>query len=125
MTVYVDDAEIAATVGKHTSKWSHLTADTSTELDRFAASIGLNTSWIQYAGTPLEHYDITLSKRTAALRNGAIPITSRESGYQVMSKSNGIPFDLEEVREFRDSLSATTHLSTKNYDRKQEHDTGE
>ena len=118
MTAYVDDAEITTIVGKHTSKWSHLTADTSIELDRFAASIGLNPSWIKYAGTPLEHYDITESKRTAALRNGAIPITAREGGRQVMSKTKGVPFDLEEARALRGSLLPATHHLFKTNDRK-------
>ena len=111
MTVYVDDAAIAATVGKHTSKWSHLTADTSNELDRFAVSIGLNPSWIQYAGTPLEHYDVTVAKRAAALKKGAVSITAREGGYQVMSKTKGVVFDVEEVRSFRDSPSLSESTS--------------
>ena len=105
MTVYVDDAAIGATVGKHSSKWSHLTADTFTELDRFAASIGLRASWIQHGGTPLEHFDVTATKRDIALKKGAVPITAREGGYQSHAKARGLPFDLDEVRAFRANLA--------------------
>lgn len=104
MTVYVDDAAIG-TVGKLTHKWSHLTADTSTELDWFALSIGLRLSWIQDAGTPSEHFDITPAKRDTALKKGAIPITAREGEYQNQAKTRGKQFGLEEVRAFRATLA--------------------
>jgi hypothetical protein len=104
MTVYVDDAAIAATVGKHKSRWSHLTADRHEELVSFAVKIGLNPVWIQHEGNPLEHFDVTTSKRAAALKKGAVPITSREGGYQAHAKAKGEAFDLEAVRAFRETL---------------------
>lgn len=108
MTVYVDDAAIQATVGKRRAKWSHLTADRHEELVSFAISIGLNQAWIQHEGNPLEHFDVTAAKRQAALKKGAIAITSREGGYQVLAKSRGERFDIQAVREFRDSLAPST-----------------
>jgi hypothetical protein len=68
-----------ATVGSVSGRWSHLTADTHDELAEFARVIGLRQSWIQYPGTYREHFDLTEGMRQRALRNGAIPITLRES----------------------------------------------
>jgi len=47
MAVYVDSANIRATVGRLSSTWCHLTADTKDELHEFAARIGLRRSWFQ------------------------------------------------------------------------------
>jgi hypothetical protein len=47
VTVYVDDAAIAATVGWITSRWSHLIADDKDELHAFAARLGLRRAWFQ------------------------------------------------------------------------------
>lgn len=47
MTVYVDDAAIAATVGRVTSRWSHLIADDRDELHAFASRLGLLRAWFQ------------------------------------------------------------------------------
>lgn len=81
MTVYVDDSRIAATVGRIRGRWSHLFADTESELHEFAAAIGLRRSWFQ--GAPehgrLWHYDVTDSLRQKAIRAGARSVTWRES----------------------------------------------
>lgn len=80
MTVYVDNAAIPATVGRHTSRWSHLTADTKDELHEFAARLGLRRSYFQTCQLnrrctpdicPHWHYDVTAGKREQALRMGA------------------------------------------------------
>lgn len=87
MTVYVDDAAISATVGRHTSRWSHLFADTQDELHQFAKRLGLKREWFQPApsyaksGSPaaeMWHYDVTAPKRAQAIRLGARPVTARE-----------------------------------------------
>lgn len=79
----VDDAFIEATVpngGRSvSSRWCHMLADTREELDAMALAIGLRPQWIQRPGTAFEHYDLTTSRRAAALRAGAIAITWRES----------------------------------------------
>jgi hypothetical protein len=87
VSVYVDDADIAATVGRHTSRWSHLTADTKDELHEFAAKLGLKRSYFQvHDASPLcrggeqcphWHYDVTAPKRARALQLGAQPIDRR------------------------------------------------
>ncbi len=85
MTVYVDDSNIAAAVQNgtvtHTSRWSHLWADTQEELHEFATQkLGLRRSYFQ--GPPeheIWHYDLTEGKRWQAIRQGAVAVTWRES----------------------------------------------
>lgn len=87
MAVYVDDAAIPATVGRHTSHWSHLTADTREELHAFADRLGLRREWFQ-PGNPQArpgsfsaegwHYDLTVGKREQAIRLGALPVSRQE-----------------------------------------------
>ena len=71
MTVYVDDMlkDAAVRNGDYTvrGRWSHLMADTTSELLDFAAGLGLHRSWLQKPGSPLEHFDITAGKRLRAL----------------------------------------------------------
>lgn len=43
-----------------------------------ADQIGVARRWIQKAGTRDEHFDICKSKRTLAVKAGALEITSRE-----------------------------------------------
>lgn len=84
MTVYVDNARIPATVGTHTSRWSHLTADTKSELHKFARRLGLHQSHFQTckvtgrtcpaATCPHWHYDVTDRMRRLAISQGAVEI---------------------------------------------------
>jgi hypothetical protein len=84
VTVYVDDARIPARVGRITGRWSHLFADTQDELHTFAASIGLQRSWFQpgrpTGGQPSRHwhYDVTDTRRAAAITAGARPVSIRQ-----------------------------------------------
>jgi hypothetical protein len=106
MAVFVDDANIAATVGRHTSRWSHLTADTLQELHAFATGpLGLRREWFQ-PGTPLAnpgsysaqgwHYDLTENKRAQAIRLGAVPCSTQELAAIIMMRA---PATLERRRE--------------------------
>jgi hypothetical protein len=104
MSVYVDDMALRADVtsGRRTlqGRWSHLMADSTQELIDFAGQLNLNPVWLQRPGTPAEHFDVTASKRSAALQLGAIPIRYRtESPALIMSKRRGQPFDLDAVRD--------------------------
>lgn len=74
MAVYVDDAFVEGAWGKWTGG-GHMQADTPEELHEFAASIGLRREWFQERpGRPeRSHYDLTASKRDAAILAGAIP----------------------------------------------------
>lgn len=96
MTVYVDDARIPATIGRHTSRWSHLTADTKDELRAFADQLGLRRSYFQTckAGRatcppdtcPHWHYDLTEGKREQAVRLGAVEIDLRKFGELIAAR---------------------------------------
>jgi hypothetical protein len=74
VTVYVDDMQRPARVGRLNAVWSHLTADTTEELNEFAAKLGMQKRWLQHAGRVTEHYDLTEPKRQKAIRLGAVPI---------------------------------------------------
>ena len=78
MAVYVDDLKHYPTTSLREKTWCHMLADTSEELDQVAAQIGLKASWKQHPSRPTEHYDLTPSKRAAAIRAGAIQKSSRE-----------------------------------------------
>ncbi len=54
----------------------HMTADTLAQLDVMAHKLGLKPSWFQDGKYP--HYDLTASKRVAALGLGVQEITARE-----------------------------------------------
>jgi hypothetical protein len=87
MTVYVDDWRQRARVGRITATWSHLTVgpqDDLNELHAFAARIGLRRSWFQDKPWPRAHYDVTESKRQQAIAAGAVSITWREAGQQML-----------------------------------------
>jgi hypothetical protein len=71
VTVYVDDMLLEARVGRITSRWSHLTADTKDELHAFAAKLGLQRRWFQDKPRGHWHYDVTEGKRLQAIRLGA------------------------------------------------------
>ena len=79
MTVYVDDFHVQATVGRLSARWCHMTADSTAELVTMADAIGLRRAWIQYPGTWKEHFDVTESRRTAAVKLGAQQISMRDS----------------------------------------------
>lgn len=78
MTVYVDQARIAARVGRIPGRWSHMVADTDDELHAFAARLGLRRAWAQHPGIPHSHYDVTDAKRRQAIALGAVPIDRRQ-----------------------------------------------
>lgn len=110
MTAYVDDMLRPATVRHRGSvlhaTWSHLMADDTAELLAFAAVLGLKRAWIQKPATPLEHFDITATKRQQALDAGAVPIRYGESGYLTMAKRAGVRFDLALLRQDREEFLA-------------------
>jgi hypothetical protein len=69
MTVYVDD--VRHRFGRMVM--CHLWADTVEELHAFAARLGLKRRWFQCPPkASWEHYDISLSVKSKALKLGAI-----------------------------------------------------
>jgi Protein of unknown function (DUF4031) len=95
MTVYVDDANIPASIQNgnrtHTSLWCHLSADTEAELHDFAARLGLKRAWFQHAGRPTFHYDLTAGKRAQAVAQGATQITYHQMGELAASRRAAAP----------------------------------
>jgi hypothetical protein len=80
VTVYVDDAQIPAKVGRYRARWSHLFTDSAdfAELHEFAAGIGLLRSWFQRkpgSRYDFSHYDVTEAKRQAAIAAGAVEVS--------------------------------------------------
>ena len=83
MTVYVDDYRVPATVGRITARWSHLFVAPDgdiAELHALAARIGLRRAWFQDKPWPRAHYDVTDTRRAAAITAGAVPVNSIEAG---------------------------------------------
>lgn len=94
--IYVDDAGIPADVHNRETgrtvrgRWSHLTADTREELIEFATSrLGLRASYFQTCKMtkmcppetcPHFHFDVTVSKRKAAIEAGAVEVDIRRFG---------------------------------------------
>ena len=110
MSVYVDDMLLQASVTNRDhvvrGRWSHLMADESAELRSFASRLGLHRSWIQKAGTPLEHFDVTAGKRDLAIALGAVQISYGEGGHLTLAKRVGVPFNLEQLRTDPDGFTA-------------------
>lgn len=77
MTIYVDDMRAAY----RRMVMCHMIADNEDELHAMAARIAVARRW--YQG---DHYDICLSKRTLAVRYGAIKITQRQLGLMVANR---------------------------------------
>jgi len=86
MAVYVDDMHKVAMGQLGRMKMCHMIADSTDELLAMADAIGVNRKWIQFAGTPREHFDIASSKRALAVQQGAIEITMRELAMKTRAK---------------------------------------
>ena len=76
MSVYVDS--MRAKLGRMTM--CHMVADSTEELLVMAEQIGVNRKWLQDAGTHREHFDIALSKRSLAVKYGAVEVRVGELG---------------------------------------------
>ncbi len=87
MAVYVDDMYKNPVGNYRGMRMSHLIADTHQELLDMVDKIGVKRKWIQYEGTPQEHFDICMAKREKAIKAGAIEITQRETGEMTMRKA--------------------------------------
>jgi len=82
MAIYVDNMN--ASYGR--MKMCHMVADTEEELEGMALKIGVNTKWWQHRGTRKSHFDICLSKKQKAIRNGAVEVTIYELGYMLSTR---------------------------------------
>jgi hypothetical protein len=82
MAVYIDDYK----ANFRKMIMCHMIADTHEELLSMADKINLNHKWIQQVGTYREHFDVCLSFKAAAIKNGAIAITARELGRKLLER---------------------------------------
>lgn len=117
MTVYVDDMlrDAAVRNGDHMvrGRWSHLLADTTSELLDFSQYLGLDRAWLQKPSSPLEHFTITAGKRLTAIELGAVQITSDETGHLIRAKRTGVAFDLQLLRADSRAFEATLAFPTR------------
>ncbi len=99
MSVYVDNYYILTGRNFGRMKMCHMIADTTEELLAMVDKVGVKRKWIQYPGTCNEHFDICLSKRTAAVAAGAIEIGWRDYAREIerRGKENGVPLGLHSI----------------------------
>lgn len=93
--VYVDNMKAPF----HGMIMCHMMADTTEELLAIADRIAVARKWIQYPGTPKEHFDICLSKRARAVKCGAKDITWRALGEMTMARQIAYNVALKNVNE--------------------------
>lgn len=91
MAVYVDNMRAPFKHKGLRMVMCHMMADTEAELLAMADRIGVARRWHQYPGTHKSHFDISLTKRAAAVQAGAIEITWREAGALQASRKTGKP----------------------------------
>jgi hypothetical protein len=75
--IYVDEARWPF----RGSLYCHMVSDEPEgheELMEFALKLGLKPAWLQKAGTPRVHFDLSPKMRAKAVKQGAIEITWRE-----------------------------------------------
>jgi hypothetical protein len=61
-------------------------ADTHEELINMVNMIGVDVKWIQDEGKYSEHFDICLSKKDLAIKNGALEITAKNLVRRMLQK---------------------------------------
>ena len=90
MTVFVDDMK--ASFGRMVM--AHLIGDDEVELHALAGRIGVARKWFQG-----DHYDIAVSKKRLAIREGAVPVTWRQAGCMMALQRRGLPMPKPEDAE--------------------------
>ncbi len=80
MTLYVDPLREYPRCRLRQKRWCHLMSDgDDAELHEFAAKLGLKRKWCQREDSSAYiHYDLTPSRRTLAVIQGAVTVSSRE-----------------------------------------------
>jgi hypothetical protein len=86
MAVYVDNmrAKVRGMV------MCHMLADSTAELLAMADRIGVDRKHLQDAGTYREHFDICLTKRSAAVAAGAREVSMPTMGRIIRDRRDGV-----------------------------------
>ena len=71
-----------------------------------ADRIGVQRKWIQKAGTPYEHFDVSQSKKRLALAAGAQEVGRQEIYLLMRSKKVGIVNSAEKVTDMTDARTS-------------------
>jgi hypothetical protein len=90
VSVYVDNMHLTDMGKFGRMKMCHMLADTTEELLAMADQVGVHRKWLQYPGTPKEHFDIAMSKRAEAVKAGAVEITMSDTGRIVRAKREAL-----------------------------------
>lgn len=75
--IYIDKPEWSKHGGKSRKKYSHMIADSLTELHDFAAKIKVKRHFF-HASSRIKHYDIAEEMFQVVLDNGAMEVDTRE-----------------------------------------------
>lgn len=92
MSVYVDELRthpaeaIQPNARRYGRRWCHMTADTVDELHAMADLIGHKRSWFQAGRWP--HYDLVPSRRSMAIKHGAVEVGSLARMRQMMKEAS-------------------------------------
>lgn len=83
----------------------HMIADSSEELLQMADKIGVKRKWIQKPGTKHEHFDICLSKKKLAIKEGAQEVSILELGYMIgsLDSEDELPVEIDLVKLVREA----------------------
>lgn len=119
MSVYVDQlfkTPKAYRKSKRAAWWweraCHMWADSLEELHEMADRIGLKRQWCQTHTDP-QHYDLTATKRAAALRAGALEGNLREYFRQKRRRMSGAGAPVAESTRSSDSGKASRAVSSR------------
>lgn len=98
MPIYVDTPRWE----RHHGLSGHLIADTEAELDAFAQSFGLPRK-DRSSGSPIPHYLLAASRRSAVIAAGAIPLEPAAWARKLAEISSG---ERRDSRSFRPATKA-------------------
>ena len=86
MALYVDN--MRAPYGRMVM--CHMMADSTDELLRAATALGLQHKWLQKAGTPHEHFDVSLGKRQMAVELLGAQVIGMREIVDLMEQRRGV-----------------------------------
>jgi hypothetical protein len=86
MTVYVDDYRLPATVDGVTGAWSHLMADSESEVRAFAHRIGVDRVSTYRSDVLMPRFAVTEAERRRAIDAGAIQVTVDQARSLVVAR---------------------------------------